>query len=232
MEPKLVVMRFRDGPDKVEHGVYGGEMKQDGIISWLTGVFAERQDSAKSSLTAVARGDAHFPELKVEVRGLMEKFQQFKVEVSSTAYEWGEALVYMSIESGPLVPAFVLLLILFIPTFFQGSSKPKKSKKTQTRDGKPVDDDGVIDFDEDALKSLKESQSGMVVMMFVSESSTDQEMFKRLRGSFWREPVLSFGVVNVKKLSASSSSSSTSSSWREFVGKLEGGGRDVYSRTF
>lgn len=215
MEPKLVAMRFRDGPDKLERGVYSGSsMKEDDIISWLTGVFTERKDSSSSLLTAVERGDANFPELKVEVHGLMEKFQRIKVEVSSTVYDFGEALVYMSIESGPLVPAFILLLILFIPTFFQGSSKPKKSKMKQQSVSSKVDDDSVVDFDEDALASLKDSQSGMVVMMFVHGSSTDQEMFKRLRGSFWREPILSFGVVNLAKLSA----------WKDFVGKIEGGG--------
>ena len=215
MEPTLVVMRFRDGPDRLEHGVYSGTMNEENIISWLTGVFTERINGG-SSLTVVKRGDTNFPELKAEVPGLMEKVQRMKDDVSSIVYDWGEALVYMCIESGPLVPVFIVLLILFIPTFFQGSSQKKapskKSKRRQTGGGAEVDDDGVVEFDEDALASLNDSKSGMVVMMFVDGSSTDQEMFKRLRGSFWREPVLSFGVVNIAK-----------PAWRDFVGKIEGG---------
>ena len=36
MEPRVVAMRFRDGPDKIEHVVYGGEMKEESILTWMT----------------------------------------------------------------------------------------------------------------------------------------------------------------------------------------------------
>jgi hypothetical protein len=47
----------------------------------------------------------------------------------------------------------------------------------------------------------------MVVVMLVDGFKTDQEVFKRLRGSFWREPILSFGTVNIAKVHA----------WAEFA---------------
>ena len=39
----------------------------------------------------------------------------------------------------------------------------------------------------------------LVVMMFIESSEDDQETFKKLRNAFWREPILSFGVVNIRK---------------------------------
>jgi curved DNA-binding protein CbpA len=211
MEPRVVAMRFRDGPDKIEHGMFSGAMHEDAILSWLTGVFTDGQDSS-SVLIPADRGAANFPELKVEVHGVVEKLQRIKAEVASTAYDWGEELVYMCIESGPLVPAFILLLILFIPTFFQGASKPKPSVKRES-DSK-MDGDGVIDFDEKTLACLKDSRREMAVMMFVQGSKTDQEVFKLLRSSFWREQSLKFGVVDLTKLPA----------WSEFADNIEGGG--------
>lgn len=211
MEPKVIAMRFRDGPDKMEHGVYSGSLNENDVLSWIMDVFTERQSSS-SSLTAIDRAGADFPKLKVRVPGLIEKFRQVKVEVFTTTYYWGEELVYMSIDSGPLVPTFLVLLLLFIPTFFQGGIERKKTTKKQSN--RKVDDDVILDFDEDALASLKDSQNGMVVMMFVQGSNTEQQLFKDLRASFWREPILSFGVVNLEKLSV----------WADFVGTVEGGG--------
>ena len=50
-------------------------------------------------------------------------------------------------------------------------------------------------------------------MMFVDGMKTDQTVFKRLRASFWREPVLSFGTVNVARAAA----------WADFAERIGGG---------
>ena len=57
----------------------------------------------------------------------------------------------------------------------------------------------MIEYDDEALASLKENSSEMVVMMFVDGKSTSQTVFKRVRASFWREPILSFGTVNIAR---------------------------------
>ena len=57
----------------------------------------------------------------------------------------------------------------------------------------------MIEYDDEALASLKENSSEMVVMMFVDGKSTSQTVFKRVRASFWREPILSFGTVSIAR---------------------------------
>ena len=71
----------------------------------------------------------------------------------------------------------------------------------------------MIEFNDEALRSLYEAKKDMVVMMFVDGMKTDQTVFKRLRASFWREPVLSFGTVNVARAAA----------WADFAERIGGG---------
>jgi hypothetical protein len=75
----------------------------------MTGEFHER---GSRGLTAVDRGTAHWPELEEAAgRGVMEFLQNIKTEVLATAYDLGEEIMYICIESGPLAPTFVLLLV-------------------------------------------------------------------------------------------------------------------------
>ena len=71
-----------------------------------------------------------------------------------------------------------------------------------------MDQDAVIELNDDTLECLKEQHmKSLVVMMFIESSEDDQETFKKLRNAFWREPILSFGVVNIRK----------ASSWSDFA---------------
>ena len=106
--------------------------------------------------------------------------------------------MYACIEAGPVAAAFVILLILFASTF---RTRKRPKRKGNVRDAKrhPADDEVMIEFDEEALRSLRVAKTDMVVMLFVDGMKTDETVFKRLRASFWREPVLTFGKVNIAR---------------------------------
>jgi hypothetical protein len=104
--------------------------------------------------------------------------------------------MYALAESGPVLPFFIALLAVFASTFFPSKPKPKPRRDVKRN---PADEDVMIEYDDEALASLKENSSEMVVMMFVDGKSTSQTVFKRVRASFWREPILSFGTVNIAR---------------------------------
>lgn len=198
-KPRVFAMRFTHGPDVIEHAVYDGEMDARAILSWV----AKTSDAEGGSLREANRGDARFPELTAPKPSAIESLREWKTDATATAYDLAEELMYICVESGPVAPMFLLIVGLLVPSFVR---RPKKSKRVKKK--REVDDDAVVDWsDDDTLASLKGSQSGMVVVMLVDGFKTDQEVFKRLRGSFWREPILSFGTVNIAKVHA----------WAEFA---------------
>lgn len=209
MEPKVIAMRFRGGPDSMEYRVYDGALSSGALLDWASGIFA---GLGHQLISVDDREAPNFPKLKPdEVGGALEYFQRLKVQAMGTAYDVGEELMFAFVETGPFLPVFTLLLLLFASTFFpsRGTKKPRKDAKRRN----PADDDVMIEFNDEALRSLHEAKKDMVVMMFVDGMKTDQTVFKRLRASFWREPVLSFGTVNVARAAA----------WADFAEKIGGG---------
>ena len=194
--PKIVATRFHGGEDKVDLSTYDGAMNRADFTAWMSNVF-EGDDAGMVS-------GVEFPELAADSLGLYERALHFQGSTLSWAQYFGAELVYMSIESGPAVPMGMILTVVMIPMLFQ---RPKRRKKP-VRKRSEMDQDAVIELDDDALECLKEQQmKSLVVMMFIESSEDDQETFKKLRNAFWREPILSFGVVNLRKASG----------WSEFA---------------
>ena len=193
MEPRIAVMRFRNGPDSMECGGYEGAMSLKEILSWVSGIFAGKGQR----LIMVDRDAPNYPALKAHASGALEYLNRVKRNVWFSAYDLGEEFMYALAESGPILPFFIALLAVFASTFFPSKPKAKPRRTVATRN--PADDDVVIEYNDEALASLKENKSEMVVMMFVDGKTTSQTVFKRVRASFWREPILSFGTVNIAR---------------------------------
>lgn len=193
MEPRIAVMRFRNGPDSMEYGGYEGAMSLKEILSWVSGIFAGKGQR----LIMVDRDAPNYPALKAHASGALEYLNRVKRNVWFSAYDLGEEFMYALAESGPILPFFIALLAVFASTFFPSKPKAKPRRTVATRN--PADDDVVIEYNDEALASLKENKSEMVVMMFVDGKTTSQTVFKRVRASFWREPILSFGMVNIAR---------------------------------
>jgi hypothetical protein len=193
MEPRIAVMRFRNGPDSMEYGGYEGAMSLKEILSWVSGIFAGNGQR----LIMVDRDAPNYPALKAHASGALEYLNRVKRNVWFSAYDLGEEFMYALAESGPILPFFIALLAVFASTFFPSKPKAKSRRTVATRN--PADDDVVIEYNDEALASLKENKSEMVVMMFVDGKTTSQTVFKRVRASFWREPILSFGTVNIAR---------------------------------
>ena len=193
MEPRIAVMRFRNGPDSMEYGGYEGAMSLKEILSWVSGIFAGKGQR----LIMVDRDAPNYPALKAHASGALEYLNRVKRNVWFSAYDLGEEFMYALAESGPILPFFIALLAVFASTFFPSKPKAKSRRTVATRN--PADDDVVIEYNDEALASLKENKSEMVVMMFVDGKTTSQTVFKRVRASFWREPILSFGTVNIAR---------------------------------
>ena len=94
------------------------------------------------------------------------------------------------------MPFFVALLAVFASTFFPSKPKPKSRRDVQAN---PADEDVMIEYDDEALASLKENSSEMVVMMFVGGKVRARRFSSAYAPSFWREPILSFGTVNIAR---------------------------------
>lgn len=193
MEPRIAVMRFRNGPDSMEYGGYEGAMSLKEILSWVSGIFAGKGQR----LIMVDRDAPNYPALKAHASGALEYLNRVKRNVWFSAYDLGEEFMYALAESGPILPFFIALLAVFASTFFPSKPKAKPRRTVATRN--PADDDVVIEYNDEALASLKENKSEMVVMMFADGKTTSQTVFKRVRASFWREPILSFGTVNIAR---------------------------------
>ena len=193
MEPRIAVMRFRNGPDSMEYGGYEGAMSLKEILSWVSGIFAGKGQR----LIMVDRDAPNYPALKAHASGALEYLNRVKRNVWFSAYDLGEEFMYALAESGPILPFFIALLAVFASTFFPSKPKAKSRRTVATRN--PADDDVVIEYNDEALASLKENKSEMVVMMFADGKTTSQTVFKRVRASFWREPILSFGTVNIAR---------------------------------
>ena len=193
MEPRIAVMRFRNGPDSMEYGGYEGAMSLKEILSWVSGIFAGKGQR----LIMVDQDAPNYPALKAHASGALEYLNRVKRDVWFSAYDLGEEFMYALAESGPILPFFIALLAVFASTFFPSKPKAKPRRTVATRN--PADDDVVIEYNDEALASLKENKSEMVVMMFVDGKTTSQTVFKRVRASFWREPILSFGTVNIAR---------------------------------
>ena len=187
MEPKVIAMRFRGVQTRWNTACMMARCLQERCSTGRRGFFA----GLGHQLISVDDKEApNFPKLKPdEVAGGLEYFQRLKVQTMGTAYDLGEELMFAFIETGPFLPVFTLLLLLFASTFFPSRGKKKPQKDAKRRN--PADDDVMIEFNDEALRSLYEAKKDMVVMMFVDGMKTDQTVFKRLRASFWREPVLS-----------------------------------------
>jgi len=192
MEPRIAVMRFRNGPDSMEYGGYEGAMSAKEILSWVSEIFAGKGQR----LILVDRDAPNYPELKARVPGAVDYVKRIRTTVGASAYDLGEEFMYALAESGPILPFFIALLAVFASTFFPSKPKPKPRRDVKRN---PADEDVMIEYDDEALASLKENSSEMVVMMFVDGKSTSQTVFKRVRASFWREPILSFGTVNIAR---------------------------------
>jgi hypothetical protein len=193
MEPRIAVMRFRDGPNSMEYGGYEGAMSLKEILSWVGGVFGGKGQR----LIMVDRDAPNYPDLKAHASGAMEYLKRIKTTLWFSAYDLGEEFMYALAESGPILPFFIALLAMFASTFFPSKSKAKPRRNAAKRN--PADDDVVLEYNDETLASLKTARSEMVVMMFVDGKTTSQTVFKRVRASFWREPVLSFGTVNIAR---------------------------------
>lgn len=210
-EPMVAAMRFYHGPDAMEYRVHTGSVSPDAILVWTKKAF-----SSEEGMTMVERGAPNFPTLKADQTGLREFVRDANLALGAAAYDAAEELMYACIEAGPVAAAFVILLILFASTF---RTRKRPKRKGNVRDAKrhPADDEVIIEFDEEALRSLRVAKTDMVVMLFVDGMKTDETVFKRLRASFWREPVLTFGKVNIARHPG----------WCAFAGGIEGGAGKV-----
>lgn len=188
--PRIVAMRFHGGEEKMDLSTYDGSMIRADIAAWISSIFEGDDEGMVSGV--------EFPKLAVDSLGFYERALRFQGSTLSWAQYFGAELVYMSIEAGPAVPVGMILTVVMIPMLFQ---RPKRRKKPM-RKRSEMDQDAVIELNDDALECLKEQHmKSLVVMMFIESSEDDQETFKKLRNAFWREPILSFGVVNIRKAS-------------------------------
>ena len=140
------------------------------ILSWVSKIFAGKGQR----LILVDRDAPNYPELKARVPGAMDYVKRIRMTVGASAYDLGEEFMYALAESGPILPFFIALLAVFASTFFPSKPKPKPRRDVKRN---PADDDVMIEYDDEALASLKENSSEMVVMMFVDGKSTSQTVF-------------------------------------------------------
>ena len=77
MEPRIAVMRFRNGPDSMEYGGYEGAMSATEILSWVSKIFAGKGQR----LILVDRDAPNYPELKARVPGAMDYVKRIRMTV-------------------------------------------------------------------------------------------------------------------------------------------------------